>query len=204
MRLASVTATSIGGTEYAEGCIRFFLLVQARVAGLSPCHSHQVSRKGRRFRQLQTVADWTQAGVSGHRDTANVRVGLAEGASRSTPFAPPYVSYTHRLRALIEDLRGFMTVADLAAVLGLSWDTVKNIIKRRLEKDYGQPRLKDLHRLSIDEIYLGAASGFGRWSSIWTAAASSGQRRGVELRPSSLSGRGCAPTGPGFRRWRWT
>ncbi len=47
-----------------------------------------------------------------------------------------------------------MTVADLAAVTGLSWDTVKNIIKNRLEKDYGHPRLKDLQRLSIDEIYL--------------------------------------------------
>ena len=76
------------------------------------------------------------------------------------PFAPPYVSYTHRLRALIEDLRGFMTVADLAAVLGLSWDTVKNIIKRRLEKDYGHPRLKGLYRLSIDEIYLGRRKWF--------------------------------------------
>ncbi len=32
------------------------------------------------------------------------------------PFAPAYVTYTHRLQALIEDLRGFMTVADLAAV----------------------------------------------------------------------------------------
>ena len=86
--------------------------------------------------------------------------GLRRELRGPPPFAPPYVSYTHRLRALIEDLRGFMTVADLAAVLGLSWDTVKNIIKRRLEKDYGQPRLKDLHRLSIDEIYLGRRKWF--------------------------------------------
>ena len=76
------------------------------------------------------------------------------------PFAPAYVGYTHRLRALIEDLRGLMTVADLAAVTGLSWDTVKNIIKSRLEKDYGHPRLKNLQRLSIDEIYLGRRKWF--------------------------------------------
>lgn len=76
------------------------------------------------------------------------------------PFASAYVSYTHRLRAFIEDLRGFMTVADLAAVTGLSWDTVKNIIKKRLEKDYGHPRLRDLQRLSIDEIYLGRRKRF--------------------------------------------
>ena len=76
------------------------------------------------------------------------------------PFAPAYVSYTHRLRALIEDLRGLMTVADLAAVTGLGWDTVKNILKNRLEKDYGHPRLKELQRLSIDEIYLGRRKWF--------------------------------------------
>lgn len=48
-----------------------------------------------------------------------------------------------------------MTVSDLAAVTGLSWDTVKDIIQHRLEKDYGHPRLKELRRLSIDEICLG-------------------------------------------------
>ena len=48
-----------------------------------------------------------------------------------------------------------MTVTDLAAVTGLGWDTVKNIIKARLEKDYGHPRLRPLKRLSIDEIYFG-------------------------------------------------
>jgi transposase len=53
-----------------------------------------------------------------------------------------------------------MTVTDLAAVTGLGWDTVKNIIKARLEKDYGHPRLKELKRLSIDEIYFGRRKKF--------------------------------------------
>ena len=48
-----------------------------------------------------------------------------------------------------------MTVSDLAAITGLSWDTVKQIVKEALEKDYGHPRLNDLKRLSIDEIYVG-------------------------------------------------
>jgi hypothetical protein len=48
-----------------------------------------------------------------------------------------------------------MTISDLAAITGLGWDTVKDIIKARLEKDYGHPRLKELKRLSIDEIYVG-------------------------------------------------
>ncbi len=76
------------------------------------------------------------------------------------PFAPAYARYTHRLQAFIEDLRGLMTVSDLAAVTGLGWDTVKNIVKAKLEKDFGHPRLKELKRLSIDEIYLGRRQKF--------------------------------------------
>jgi transposase len=53
-----------------------------------------------------------------------------------------------------------MTVADLAAVTGLSWDTVKDIIKAHLEKTHGHPRLKELRRLSIDELYLGRQKKF--------------------------------------------
>ena len=53
-----------------------------------------------------------------------------------------------------------MTLSDLAALTGLSWDTVKDIVKARLEKDYGHPRLKELKRLSIDEIYVGRRKKF--------------------------------------------
>jgi len=48
-----------------------------------------------------------------------------------------------------------MTIRDLADLLQTSWDTIKNIVKARLEKQVGHPRLKELKRLSIDEIYLG-------------------------------------------------
>ena len=76
------------------------------------------------------------------------------------PFAPAYVSYTHRMRAFIEDLFGVMTVSDLAAITGLGWDTVKEIVKAKLERRDGHPRLKDLRYLSLDEIYLGRSKKF--------------------------------------------
>jgi len=81
--------------------------------------------------------------------------GLRPTLRGRPPFAPAYAHYTHRLEAFVNDLRGLMTVSDLAAVTGLSWDTVKHIVQRALEKDYGHPRLKDLRYLSLDEIYLG-------------------------------------------------
>ena len=48
-----------------------------------------------------------------------------------------------------------MTITDVAAVTGLSWDTVKSIVQARLQKDYGHISFKHLKRLSIDESYVG-------------------------------------------------
>ena len=48
-----------------------------------------------------------------------------------------------------------MTILDVAELTGLSWDTVKALVKKRLAKDDAHIRLRDLRRLAIDEIYLG-------------------------------------------------
>ena len=42
-------------TAYGEGCVRFFLLVKPELLVCPECGSREVSRKGRRFRELQTV-----------------------------------------------------------------------------------------------------------------------------------------------------
>jgi len=42
-------------TEYVAGCIRFFLLVKPELLVCPRCNSREISRKGRRFRELQTV-----------------------------------------------------------------------------------------------------------------------------------------------------
>lgn len=47
------------------------------------------------------------------------------------------------------------TILDVAGLTGLSWDTVKDLVKERLAKDYHHIRLKEWTRLAIDEIYVG-------------------------------------------------
>ena len=86
--------------------------------------------------------------------------GLRQTLRGFPPFAPGYAHYTRRLEAFVNDLRGLMTVSDLAGLTGLSWDTVKYIVKNALERGYGHPRLKELRYLSIDEIYLGKQKKF--------------------------------------------
>jgi transposase len=59
------------------------------------------------------------------------------------------------LQRYVIDLSRMMTILDVAELTGLCWDTVKNLVKGRLAKDYAHIRLKELRRLAIDEIYLG-------------------------------------------------
>jgi len=45
-----------------------------------------------------------------------------------------------------------MTIQDVARLLGLGWDAVKEIHKRDLSERYAEPPLDDLRYMSIDEI----------------------------------------------------
>jgi transposase len=53
-----------------------------------------------------------------------------------------------------------MTLADVSDLTWLSWDTVKGIVQKQLQHDYGQPRLKALKYLAVDEIYVGKRKQF--------------------------------------------
>ncbi len=70
-------------------------------------------------------------------------------------FADPRNTYTKALARYVLDLAKHMTISDVAKHLGLSWDVVKSIQKKYLEKKYGNLNLKDLKRIAIDEIYVG-------------------------------------------------
>lgn len=68
--------------------------------------------------------------------------------------------YTEKLAAFANVLSRVMTISDVAEVAGLSWDTVKSIVKERLKMDYGHIPYKHLENLSIDEIYVGKRKKF--------------------------------------------
>ena len=55
------------------------------------------------------------------------------------------------------DLARFITLADIAGWLLLSWDTVKTVVQRRLEKDYRRIGYRKVRSIAIDELYLGRA-----------------------------------------------
>lgn len=68
------------------------------------------------------------------------------------PFARAQVRYTRKLEKLVEQLSRLMTLLDVAELTALNWDTVKDIVQRRLRRDYGRIDLQGVRSLSIDEI----------------------------------------------------
>jgi len=56
---------------------------------------------------------------------------------------------------MIVDLARMMTLSDIAAWLQLSWDTVRAVVQRRLERDYRRIGYRRVKNIAIDELYLG-------------------------------------------------
>ena len=90
-----------------------------------------------------------------------------------------------------------MTILDVAELTGLCWDTVKEIVKERLARDYAHIRLKDLRRLAIDEIYL------GRKHKYLTLVIDQESGRIGRARRFTGSGDGSRSVARGLKQWRW-
>ena len=67
-------------------------------------------------------------------------------------FADPKKHYTHRFERYVLELSRLMTLQDVAKHLHLSWDTVKDIVARSLQRRFGRPNLHKLRKIAIDEI----------------------------------------------------
>jgi transposase len=70
-------------------------------------------------------------------------------------FADPRVSYTRAFERYALELSKRMTIKDVADHLGVSWDVIKEIQKRNLQRRFGKPKLKHLKQIAIDEISTG-------------------------------------------------
>jgi transposase len=67
-------------------------------------------------------------------------------------FVEPYHRYTKRFERAVAELCRVMTVAHVAEYFGLSWHTVKEIDRRRLQAEVGTPCYEGLRLLAVDEI----------------------------------------------------
>jgi transposase len=135
------------------GGIEFSLAVSPTPLTCSCCGSTNVWQKGsttpRRIRSLPFGRKTTTLILEIPRvfcldcgTLRQVKLTFVEERKRYTRFFERYVF----------DLLLSMTCQDVAKHLGLSWDTVRDIEKRRLTRDFAKPPLKDVTHIAIDEI----------------------------------------------------
>lgn len=68
------------------------------------------------------------------------------------PFSTGGCGYTHRFAKYVVGLLKAMTLKDVANLLGVTWDTIKDIHSRHLEYHYAPPSLDGVDCIGIDEF----------------------------------------------------
>ena len=116
------------------------------------CKSHRIIRSGSILRDIRCVP-------VGHRETIlRMKVQRVEckdcGCIRqeSVHFVTGKRSYTNKFARYVVGLSRIGTIKDVALFLNISWDTVKDIQKRYLQRHYGNPDLSRLEYIGIDEF----------------------------------------------------
>ena len=142
-------------TIYELGCV-FFNIVQDQFSLRCPhCKSKNVIKRGTKTRTLRTVP------IGNKPVFINIPVQRVECADCGSVcqvklnFADERVSYTKAFERYALELLKHMTILDVARHLGVSWDVIKEIQKRNLQKRYSKPKLNKLKKIAIDEISIG-------------------------------------------------
>jgi transposase len=140
---------------FEEAAIRFSIEQNADAFCCSQCGSDSVMKAGqvpRQFRSLPIGGKPVWIGLSIQRLWC---AACGKTRQAKVAFADEGRGYTHAFERYALDLSRHMTIKAVAAHLGVGWDAVKDIQKRRLQIRFKKPKLKHLKRMAIDEISIG-------------------------------------------------
>jgi transposase len=142
-------------TEFFEGQAWFTIEQDRRRLRCPTCGSAAVHAQGHADRLWQTVPIGLKPTFV-HLKVARVICFHCEHTRQVTvPFADPRRTYTHAFERYALELSKLTTIQDVAQHLGVSWDIIKDIQKRNLQRRFGRPKLKNLKEIAIDEIAIG-------------------------------------------------
>lgn len=141
--------------EAKAGVTYFHIYPREESICCSSCGSHNVIRRGTKEREFR-------ASPIGLKPTVIVatlpRVACRDcGVVRqiNVGFAEPRRTFTKRWSQYALQLARSMTIKDVANLLGVTWDVIKEIKKNDLRQRFANPPLKDVRRIAIDEICIG-------------------------------------------------
>lgn len=168
--LPSVTAATV---ERQDGFSEVFI---ERPVGELPCSgcgeivSRTFYHSRRRLRDLSLFDHKAFVVFEGYR-VACPRCGYKV---ERLPFASPWARVTTRFADYVARLVRISTVKEVADLLGLDWETVKNIDKAYLQKEFATPDFDQLRILCLDEIsrkkrhkYFTVAMNYEKTKVIW-------------------------------------
>lgn len=143
-------------TEYQEGGVIFTMRQRPHTYRCPVCNSRAVLPRGHQERTFKTVPIGSKP-VSVVLAIPRVECPTC-AIVRQVPlnFADPRRSYTQAFERYALELGRLMTIQDVARHLQVSWDTIKDIQKRDLQRRFKKPRLRKLKQIAIDEIAIGA------------------------------------------------
>ena len=150
-------AIGLSGYEYVHqkfegGSVVFRVRPKWRLLRCPACKSKRVTRRGLSLRKLRSLPIgrkpiWLLIEVPRVQCSAcncirRICLGIVEHRR----------SYTRAFARYILDLTRVMTLKDVALLLGIGWDCVKEILKRNLARRFSRPKLRHVRHLAIDEI----------------------------------------------------
>ena len=142
-------------SEYVEGGVVFTVERKEEDLCCVECGSTEVIRRGEVGREFRALP------IGAKQVTLQAHIPRLEchecGAVRRAAigFAEPRRTYTKSFERYVLELSRSMTILDVAMHLRVSWDIVKDIQKRNLNKHFAKPKLKHLRQIAIDEISVG-------------------------------------------------
>lgn len=154
------SAFSIRGYEYVstscdEGRVTFRIRQPRHRLRCPSCRSNVVRSQGSVTRTFRTLPIGRKP-VEIRFDIPRVLcLSCRHTRQVELAFADPRRTYTRSFERYVLELSRHTTIKAAAEHLQLSWDVVKDIQARNLQRRFGRPRLGNLKQIAIDEIAVG-------------------------------------------------
>lgn len=116
------------------------------------CHSKQFILSGSHTREIRSVPIGSKSVVLKMKIQRIKCKSCGCVRQENVHFLTGKRGYTNRFSRLVVELSHIGTIQDVARFLHLSWDTVKDIQKRYLQRHYANPNIRGLEYIGIDEF----------------------------------------------------
>lgn len=140
-------------TEYQHGAMYF--QIRKREKKCSCCGSYRVIQKGTRERVIRTVPIGKKEVLFKIENRRLFCQSCGALRHEELEIADPKKQYDRKLERFVAELCQVMTIKDVAHHVGLSWSTVKEIDKKRLQRERPtKTQLKKIRYLGVDEVAI--------------------------------------------------